>query len=108
MHEREQTDRSPGATPYKCHVFVCINDRAGARKSCADGGSKDLAADLKAAAKARFAPGEVRVSKSLCLGLCDFGPNVVLYPQRTWFQAVTPDDIDRILDEVARAIGRQR
>ena len=24
-------------TPYDCHIFVCVNDRGGARKSCADG-----------------------------------------------------------------------
>jgi (2Fe-2S) ferredoxin len=96
---------SPKTTPYKCHVFVCVNDRGGTRKSCADGNSKEIAVRLKEAAKARgFAPGAVRVSQSLCLGLCEFGPNVVLYPQRIWFQAVTADDIDRILDAVAKAL----
>jgi (2Fe-2S) ferredoxin len=88
-------------TPYKCHVFVCVNDRGGTRKSCADGNSKEFAVRLKEAVKARgFAPGDVRVSQSLCLGLCESGPNVVLYPQRTWFQGVTASDIDRILDAV--------
>ncbi|MEN6428886.1 MAG: (2Fe-2S) ferredoxin domain-containing protein [Phycisphaerales bacterium] len=96
---------SPKTTPYKCHVFVCVNDRGGTRKSCADGNSKEIAVRLKETAKARgFPPGTVRVSQSLCLGLCDFGPNVVLYPQRIWFQAVTMDDIDRILDAVAKAV----
>jgi len=95
---------SPKTTPYKCHVFVCVNDRGGTRKSCADGNSKEIAARIKEAAKIRFAAGEVRVSQSLCLGLCEFGPNVVLYPQRIWFQGVTGDDIDRILDAVAQAL----
>ena len=97
----------PKTTPYKCHVFVCVNDRGGARKSCADGHSKEIAIRLKEAAKGRgFPPGTVRVSQSLCLGLCDFGPNVVLYPQRTWFQAVTVADIDRILDAAAEVMKR--
>jgi (2Fe-2S) ferredoxin len=106
--EKEGPDLSQQTTPYKCHVFVCVNDRGGTRKSCADGNSKEIAVRLKEAAKARnFPPGEVRVSQSLCLGLCEFGPNVVLYPQRIWFQAVTMDDIGRILDAVEKALKEQ-
>jgi len=104
--ESEGLDKSPMTAPYKCHVFVCVNDRNGTRKSCADGNSKEIAVRLKEAAKARgFAPGTVRVSQSLCLGLCDLGPNVLLYPQRIWFQHVTPDDIDRILAAVEAALS---
>ena len=36
-------------TPFVCHVFVCTNDRQGARKSCADGASPALRAALKKA-----------------------------------------------------------
>lgn len=104
----EGPNKSPTMTPYKCHVFVCVNDRGGTRKSCADGNNKEIAVRLKEMAKARFPAGEVRVSQSLCLGLCEHGPNVVLYPQRIWFQAVTPDDIDRILDAVEQALQQCR
>lgn len=106
--EKEESRSFPDVTPYKCHVFVCVNDRGGTRKSCADGNSKEFAVRLKEAAKARnFPPGEVRVSQSLCLGLCESGPNVVLYPQRIWFKAVTADDIDRILDTVEKVLKQQ-
>jgi len=106
--EQERLESSPQVTPYKCHVFVCVNDRGGTRKSCADGNSKEIAVRLKEAATARnFPPGAVRVSQSLCLGLCEFGPNVVLYPQRIWFKAVTLDDIDGILDTVEKALKKQ-
>lgn len=106
--EKEESRPSPDVTPYKCHVFVCVNDRGRTRKSCADGKSKEIAVRLKEAAKARnFPPGEVRVSQSLCLGLCELGPNVVLYPQRIWFKAVTLSDIDRILDTVEKVLKQQ-
>ena len=29
-------------TPFKCHVFVCVNDRDGERLSCADTGGKEI------------------------------------------------------------------
>jgi (2Fe-2S) ferredoxin len=95
---------SPRTTPYKCHVFVCVNDRGGTRKSCADGNSKEIAARIKEAAKRRFAPGDVRVSQSLCLGLGEVGPTVVLLPPRIWFPGVAATDIDCILDAVAQAL----
>lgn len=95
----------PGESPYKCHVFICVNDRGGTRKSCADGNGKEIAVRLKEAVKARgYPPGEVRVSQSLCLGLCEFGPNVLIYPQRIWFRGVAASDIDRILDAVDKAL----
>lgn len=106
--EKEESMPSSDVTPYKCHVFVCVNDRGGTRKSCDDGNSKEIAVRLKEAAKTRsFPPGEVRVSQSLCLGLCEFGPNVVLYPQRIWFRAVTLSDIERILDTVEKILKQQ-
>jgi len=102
----EGFDKSPRTAPYKCHIFVCVNDRGGTRKSCADGNSKETAIRLKEAVKARdLPPGAVRISQSLCLGLCDFGPNVLLYPQRIWFHGVTLDDIDRIVEAVDAAMN---
>jgi len=103
--EGEGWGKSPTTAPYRCHIFVCVNDRGGTRKSCADGNGREIAAHLKEAVKARgFPPGAVRVSQSLCLGLCDLGPNVLLYPQRIWFHHVTPEDIDRILAAVDAAM----
>ena len=34
-------------SPYVSHVFVCTNDRAGIRKSCADNNSKLIKSKLK-------------------------------------------------------------
>ena len=84
--------------PYKCHVFVCVNDRKGAKKSCADGDSPALRLALKEQLRERgIAPGDVRVSQSLCMGLCDSGPNVVIYPQNVRISAAGIADIERIV-----------
>lgn len=86
-------------SPYVCHVFVCTNDRHGTRRSCADGNSPAVREALKRAVNDRGWRGRVRVSESGCLGLCDDGPNILLYPQRTWFSGVTPEDVPEILAE---------
>ncbi len=88
-------------TPYACHVFVCLNDRHGERKSCADGGSPAIRDYLKAQVEQRGWKGRVRVSQSGCLGQCAKGPNVMLYPQGVWFSAVTLQDADAILGRIA-------
>lgn len=88
-------------SPYGCHVLVCVNDRQGARKSCADGQSVALKDRLKEEVEKRGWRGRVRVSQTGCLGLCNRGPNVMLYPQGIWFEGVAPDDAPAILQKVA-------
>ena len=92
--------------PYKCHIFVCVNDRKGEAKSCADGGNAETRKKLKEEAKKRWPSGEVRVSQSLCMGLCSKGPNVVLYPQNLWYSGVSPADVGRILDDVQKLLQK--
>ncbi len=92
-------------SPYAAHLFVCVNDRKGERRSCADGGGGALKEALKAGVQVRGWKGRVRVSSSGCLGLCAQGPNVLVHPQQIWFSAVTPADVESILDKVATLLA---
>ena len=91
-------------SPYVAHVFVCTNDRRGARKSCADNNSPLLKSKLKDAVYAKGWKGKVRVSTSGCMGLCPDGSNVMVYPQSVWFSGVSPDDVDEIVSAIERII----
>ena len=84
-------------SPYVCHVFVCTNDRLGERKSCADGNSADIRNALKKEVNTRGWKGKVRVSQCGCVGLCQKGPNVMLYPQKIWFSQVLESDAPGII-----------
>jgi (2Fe-2S) ferredoxin len=44
-------------------------------------------------------PGEVLVTGTTCLGPCEQGPNVVVYPTGTWYSQVKDSDVPVILDE---------
>lgn len=92
------------SSPYVCHIFVCINDRGGVRKSCADGNSPDVRKQLKQAVAERGWKPRVRVSQCGCMGLCADGPNVILYPQRTWYSGVSEQDVDEILSAVEKTL----
>ena len=93
-------------SPYTAHVFVCTNDRGGERKSCADGNSQLVKAQLKEAVESKGWKGKGRVSTSGCLGVCGEGPKVMIYPQKLWFSGVTPDDVDEILSALERLMAQ--
>ena len=84
-------------SPFDSHVFVCTNDREGRSKSCADGNSQQIRARLKAEINKRGWKGRVRVSQCGCMGLCAKGPNVMIYPQKSWFADVMPEDAEDII-----------
>lgn len=44
------------------------------------------------------APGSVRVNKAGCLGRCDDGPVIVVYPDNVWYTYIDKEDIDEIID----------
>jgi len=93
-----------GSPPYLCHIFICTNDRQGARESCADQKSPELRAAIKQAVESRGLKPRVRVSASGCLGLCAQGPNVIIYPQKIWFAQVGLDDVELIMAKVIEIV----
>ena len=92
-------------SPYVSHVFVCTNDRAGIRKSCADNNSKLIKSKLKDKVNEKGWKGKVRISTSGCMGLCAKGSNVMIYPQKIWLSDVFSDDVDEIVQIIEREMG---
>lgn len=87
-------------SPFVCHVFICTFDRGGKKKSCADNNSTEIRKALKAEVEKRGWKNRVRVSQSGCLGACDKGPVVIVYPQDIWFSEVSTNDVGRVLSRV--------
>ena len=88
-------------TPFRCHIFVCVNDRQGTRKSCADNQGAEIRQILKDRFQKMALPANsVRVSQSLCMGICTDGPNLMIYPQGLWYSTVQIKDIDSIVSQV--------
>ena len=93
---------TPADTSYfKHHVFFCCNQRAEGEMSChAQGGST-----LQTYAKERIGElklngtGKVRINKAGCLGRCDQGPVLVVYPDNVWYTCIDQDDVDEIISE---------
>jgi (2Fe-2S) ferredoxin len=42
----------------------------------------------------------VAVKPYLCFGACEMGPNIVLYPEGTWYTEVKPEDVEGIAGHI--------
>ena len=83
---------------FKYHVFACFQKRPDGhpRGCCASKGAHPLWERLGVAVQDKNLP-DVRVNYAGCLGACDQGPLMVVYPQGVWYSVKTEADIDEIV-----------
>jgi (2Fe-2S) ferredoxin len=84
---------------YTKHVFICTNKKSPGKKCCANSGGETYFDYLKSRLLelGLHGPGQIRVSKSGCLGRCGEGPCVVIYPDSVWYTYSSTADIDEII-----------
>lgn len=84
---------------YDIHIFVCTNERKGSEKrSCGELHGLDLVTEFKKQLKNCNVKIKTRANKSGCLGICDFGPTVVIYPEGTFYVNVNKEDVREIVE----------
>lgn len=86
---------------FKKHMFFCINIKEDGRKCCQMGDATVMWQYAKNRMKELGLAGEggIRVNKSGCLGRCQLGPNIVIYPEGIWYTYRDQRDIDEIIQE---------
>lgn len=86
---------------YQKHIFFCTNQKANGRKCCATDQADDCFDYAKQQLRARDLSGEgkVRISKSGCLGRCQAGPCIVIYPEGIWYSYQNRADLDAIIEQ---------
>jgi (2Fe-2S) ferredoxin len=67
---------------------------------CKSRGSEQLTAELQKRISDQGLT-DVEVKPYMCFGACQDGPNIVLYPEKSWYAKVKIDD----LDEIAAHLG---
>jgi|GEM_PF-255534 len=82
------------------HVFVCVQNRPPThpRSSCAQKGSQDILQAFWAESQRRGVQ-DIAVSFSGCLGPCDIGPNVIVYPDGVLYSGVKIEDVSVIFEK---------
>ena len=81
------------------HVFICTQNRPPQhpRGSCAGSkGSPALLQAFWAEQQKRQAYEKIAVTYSGCLGPCEQGANVLVYPEAVLYRGVTPADVAEI------------
>lgn len=85
--------------PFRYHVFVCEQKKPDGLPCCSARGSAEVLAALRKELGARGLNDTVQVTTSGSLGLCERGPNMVVYPEGTWYSGVRPDDVPELVQE---------
>ncbi len=85
---------------YRRHLFFCTNQSEEGKACCNQHGARRLHRYAKDRVKEMglHQPGDFRINKSGCLGRCDQGPVIVIYPDNVWYTYVDQEDIDEIID----------
>lgn len=83
------------------HVFVCSQARPPEhpRGSCAQKACNEVLQTFWKELQKRNAYETVAVTYSGCLGPCDQGTNVLVYPEGILYNKVTKDDVVEIFDK---------
>jgi (2Fe-2S) ferredoxin len=78
---------------YDAHVLICKGS------DCKKRGAKTIRGVLKDELRSQGMNRDVRVDSVDCLGLCKHGPNVIIYPEGTWYLGVTENDVPEMVEE---------
>jgi len=84
---------------FDIHIFICTNQRTGAERiSCGEVHGLELVAEFKKQINDLNIGLKIRANKSGCLGICDFGPTVAIYPEGVFYVGVKKEDVKEIID----------
>ncbi|MBI3804246.1 MAG: (2Fe-2S) ferredoxin domain-containing protein [Nitrospirae bacterium] len=75
------------------HLFVCTGP------TCSQQGAEETLQTLQTSLEKHHLRRSVRVTLCRCLGQCGNGPNLVVYPEGTWYGHVEEKEADRLVRE---------
>lgn len=83
--------------PFRFHLFVCTQQKPEGIPSCPASGSLALLDTLNRELQERGLDVDVQLTTCGCMGLCDEGPVMVVYPAGIWYRRVQPSDVPEIV-----------
>jgi (2Fe-2S) ferredoxin/ubiquinone/menaquinone biosynthesis C-methylase UbiE len=83
--------------PFRFHLFVCTQQKPEGIPSCPTAGAFAVLEALGCEVQASGLDNDVQLTTSGCMGLCDEGPIMVVYPEGVWYRKVTPADVPEIV-----------
>lgn len=83
--------------PFRHHVIVCTQQKSENVPCCAASGAFSILDAVYAEVGKAGLSDEVIISTCGCLGLCESGPVMIVYPEATWYAKLTRDDVKEIV-----------
>ena len=83
--------------PFRFHLFVCTQQKPEGVPSCPVSGSFAVLGALDREIQARGLNHDTQLTTCGCMGLCDEGPVMVVYPAGVWYRRVQPSDVSEIV-----------
>lgn len=83
--------------PFRYHVFACTQEKPDGKPCCSGSGSQKILDALNQELTSSPLFDDVQVSSCGCLGLCDGGPVMIVYPEGTWYTKLTAADVKEIV-----------
>ncbi|MDB5080618.1 MAG: hypothetical protein JWP00_2542 [Chloroflexi bacterium] len=71
---------------------------------CLGRGSHGLLAELRNLKQQGVLPSELEIKPYYCFNGCSHGPNMVSYPDRVWFERVSPDNLTQVVTYLGEGI----
>jgi len=83
--------------PFRLHLYACTQQKPEGVPSCPTAGAWAVISALESEVQARGLDNDVQITTSGCMGLCDEGPIMVVYPEGVWYRKVQPSDVPEIV-----------
>jgi (2Fe-2S) ferredoxin/predicted O-methyltransferase YrrM len=83
--------------PFRYHVFVCEQRKPEGVPCCATRGAAKVIEVLRKEVAAQGLSNDVQITACGSIGLCDRGPNMIVYPEGIWYSSVMPRDVPEIV-----------
>jgi len=83
--------------PFRYHVLVCEKQKPEGMPCCAARGSAQVIEALRREVAEQGLSNDVQITPCGSFGLCDRGPNMIVYPEGIWYSSVTPQDVPEIV-----------
>ncbi len=93
---KEEGEKLAQKTGYRKQVLICGGT------GCTSSGSHKVVDTLEASLKKHGLEDEILVVKTGCFGLCALGPIMIVYPEGCFYSQMTPEHVERIVEEHLR------
>ena len=84
--------------PFRYHVFICDQKKPEGVPCCPARGSAATIEVMREEVAKRGLLDEVQITTCGSLGVCERGPNLVVYPEGVWYSGVRAEDVPELVE----------